>query len=56
MMVSKQFIAITSIFPPTEGIVKFSSLEDWQTIVVGDKKTPGDWKLENTIFISVNDQ
>lgn len=55
-MAGKRFIAITSIFPPTEGIVRFSSLENYKTIVVGDKKTPVDWECENTIFISVNDQ
>lgn len=52
----KRYIAITSIFHPTEGIVKFSSFEGWQTIVVGDKKTPVDWECENAIFISTNDQ
>lgn len=34
----KKYIIITSIFKPTEAVEKFSRNEDYQLIVVGDKK------------------
>ena len=55
-MKEKRFIAITSIFSPTEGVLKFSNFDDWETIVVADKKTPVGWECENTTFISVSEQ
>ncbi len=50
-MQSKNFIVITSIFHPTEAIETFSKFKDWQVVVVGDKKTPPDWKCSNTIYL-----
>jgi hypothetical protein len=52
----KKFIVITSIFKPTEAIETFSALKDYQLIVVGDKKTPGDWSYPNCIYLDVNAQ
>lgn len=52
----KKFIVITSIFSPTEAVKKFAKLKDWQLIIVGDKKTPKDWKLHNAIYISPDAQ
>jgi hypothetical protein len=52
----KKFIVITSIFKPTQAIESFSRLTDHQLIVVGDKKTPADWKYENTTYLNVEDQ
>ncbi|MHB8117587.1 MAG: STELLO glycosyltransferase family protein [Methanothrix sp.] len=51
-----KFIVITSIFPPTRSIDVLSSLDDWQVIVVGDKKTPSVWNCKNVIFLSIDDQ
>jgi hypothetical protein len=53
---SKKFIVITSIFYPSEAVVKFASLNDWRVIVVGDKKTPTDWTLEGVTYLSPEDQ
>lgn len=50
------FIVITSIFEPTEPVLKFSELTDYKLIVVGDKKTPCNWKNKNTTFLSVSEQ
>ena len=52
----KKFIVITSIFKPTQAIESFSSLKDHQLIVVGDKKTPADWRYDNVIYLNVEDQ
>lgn len=52
----KKFIIITSIFEPTEAVEKFAALEDWQLIVVGDKKTKQGWQYENVIYLSPEDQ
>jgi hypothetical protein len=52
----KKVIVSTSINKPTEAIKKFDSLKDWLLIVVGDKKTPKNYKLKNGIYLSVKDQ
>ncbi|MDY0342308.1 MAG: STELLO glycosyltransferase family protein [Lentimicrobium sp.] len=52
----KNTIVITSIFNPTEAVVAFSKLKDYQLIVVGDKKSPEGWHCENVDFISVKQQ
>lgn len=52
----KKFIIITSIFSPTESIKKFSKIKDWKIIVVGDKKTPKNWKFDNVIYLSPEQQ
>ncbi len=54
--IMKTDIVITSIFNPTEAVIKFSKLNDYRLIVVGDKKTPEDWSYENVDYISVSQQ
>ena len=51
-----KFVVITSIFPATEAVKKFTALKDWQLIVVGDKKTPIDWRYKNVIYLSPEEQ
>ena len=48
---SKNYLIITSIFPPTEAVKKFAEVADWQLVVVGDKKTPTDWQHPNVIYL-----
>lgn len=48
----KKFIVITSVNRPTKAIEQFSKIDDWQLIVVGDKKTPTDWEHPNVTYIS----
>lgn len=55
-MRGEQFIVITTIFPPTTAVKKFSEQDKFQLIVVGDKKTPHDWKYSNAIYIPVGEQ
>lgn len=52
----KKFIVITSIFKPTEAIETFAALKDYQLIVVGDKKTPANWKYPGVVYLNVADQ
>jgi len=52
----KQFIIITTIFPPTKAIQSFDKLADYQLIVVGDKKTPQNWASNGALFLSISDQ
>lgn len=52
----KKAIVITSIFRPTEAVIAFSKMNDHQLIVVGDKKTPADWKCEQVNYLSVSRQ
>ncbi len=52
----KKFIVITSIFKPTIAVETFAALEDYTLIVVGDKKTPADWKQDGCIYLNVEDQ
>lgn len=48
MVASK--IVVTTIFTPSPALQKFSTLEDFDLIVVGDKKTPRGWALENSDY------
>ena len=52
----KKQIVITSIFNPTETIVRYAGMDDYRLIVVGDKKTPADWHYPNIDYISVTEQ
>ena len=40
-------IIITSINHPTEAIKAFAKLDNFELIVVGDLKSPDNWKLDN---------
>jgi hypothetical protein len=49
---SKKFIIVTSIFEPTEAVKKFSKVNDFNMIVVGDKKSPPKYDCENVEFLA----
>ena len=51
-----QWIVITTINYPTKAIEKLAQFKDWQVVIVGDKKTPPSWALENCIYLSPDDQ
>jgi hypothetical protein len=52
----KQSIVITSIFQPSEAVIKFASHPDCELIVVGDKKTPQGWECKGVRYLSVEGQ
>jgi hypothetical protein len=49
-------IVTTSINAPTEAIEKFDALSDWILVVIGDLKTPKDYKLKRGIYVSPEEQ
>ncbi|GAA4370349.1 hypothetical protein GCM10023185_44730 [Hymenobacter saemangeumensis] len=49
-------IVITSIYPPTEAVRRFAGRAGYQTIVVGDRKTPADWQAPGVVYLSVAEQ
>jgi hypothetical protein len=53
---ASKVIVCTSINAPTEAIEKYDNMSDWFLIVVGDKKTPSNYKLKNGIYLSPDDQ
>jgi hypothetical protein len=52
----KKVIVTTTINPPTEAITRFDQLKDWQLVVIGDLKTPTDYKLECGIYVTPAEQ
>ncbi len=51
-----KWIVVTTIQYPTLALKKLASLSDWKLVVIGDKKTPRDWYLDNCIFLDVEAQ
>ncbi|MCL5053068.1 MAG: hypothetical protein M1447_04525 [Gammaproteobacteria bacterium] len=49
-------IVTTTINPPTEAIRRYDEMEDWNLIVIGDRKTPSDYRLERGRYLSPADQ
>lgn len=52
----KKVIVSTTINSPTEAILKFDALSDWKLIVIGDLKTPADYKLKNGLYLGPREQ
>jgi len=48
----KKVIVTTTINPVTEAVEKFQSLPDWELVVVGDKKTPKDYRLKRGVYLT----
>ncbi|MBX9703355.1 MAG: hypothetical protein K2X39_04300, partial [Silvanigrellaceae bacterium] len=53
---SDKWIVVTTINYPTAALKKLAKLPDWRLVVVGDKKTPKDWHLDNCVFLDVEMQ
>lgn len=49
-------IVTTTINPPTKAIKIFDQMKDWKLVVVGDKKTPADYKLKNGFYFAPKEQ
>lgn len=52
----RQVIVTTTINPPTEAIIKFDAMTDWELVVIGDLKTPKDYTLARGKYYSPDDQ
>jgi hypothetical protein len=53
---ARKYIVTTTINPPTAAIEQFDARPEWTLIVVGDRRTPPDYRLENGIYLSPEDQ
>lgn len=52
----KKVIVTTTINPPTEAIELFESMKDWELVVIGDLKTPKDYRLKRGIYVPPAEQ
>lgn len=55
-MNKNNFIVITTINKPTEAISKFAQWKSWNVVVIGDRKSPTDWKCEGVTYLNLEDQ
>ncbi|XP_067649693.1 uncharacterized protein [Haliotis asinina] len=53
---SDRWIVVTTIFNPTPDIKFMAEIPGWKVVVVGDTKTPKDWRHPNCVFLSLEDQ
>jgi glycosyltransferase involved in cell wall biosynthesis len=52
----KKVIVTTTINAPTEAIRRYQAMEDWDLVVIGDLKTPPDYRLERGTYVSPKEQ
>lgn len=52
----ERWMVVTTIQYPTEQLKQLARLSGWHLVVVGDKKTPADWHLENCEYLSPEKQ
>lgn len=47
----RKVIVTTTINPPTSAIRLFDAMPDWELVVVGDLKTPADYRLDRGLYM-----
>jgi hypothetical protein len=52
----KKVIVTTTINPPTEAVRRYQAMADWELVVIGDRKTPSDYRLERGLYLTPEDQ
>ena len=52
----KKVIVTTTINPPTKAIQLFDAMKDWELVVIGDLKTPPDYRLERGTYVDPDSQ
>jgi hypothetical protein len=52
----KKFIVTTTINPVTKAVDLFQNMSDWELVVIGDLKTPKDYKLRRGTYVTPEDQ
>jgi hypothetical protein len=52
----KKVIVTTTINPPTKAIRLFDAMTDWDLVVIGDLKTPPDYRLERGLYVDPDSQ
>ena len=53
---TSNWIVVTTIQYPTEQLQNLAKIPNWHLLVIGDKKTPLDWELENCTYIGPEKQ
>ena len=48
-----KWIVVTTINEPTEQVKFLSNIDQFQLLVVGDKKTNWSWNCQNAIFLNI---
>src|SRR5438270_13052687 len=56
MIAKKTFVIITSINRPSKAIHEFARWPGWHVIVVGDRKTPEDWRCDGVTYLGIEQQ
>lgn len=51
-----KFLVLTTTNSPTKAVRNYAMLKGWEIVVVGDKKTPKDWRVRNVTYLSPDDQ
>ena len=49
----EKWIVVTTINSPTADVKKLAGIEGWKVVVVGDTKTPEDWRYVYNLFLSL---
>jgi hypothetical protein len=52
----KKVIVTTTINPPTKAIRAFEAMQDWDLVVIGDQKTPKDYRLDRGLYWGPEEQ
>lgn len=52
----RKVIVTTTINPPTKAIESFDTMDGWELVVAGDKKTPPGYHLDRGIYITPEEQ
>ncbi|KAL7225270.1 hypothetical protein ACSBR1_020618 [Camellia fascicularis] len=53
---SDRWIVVSVSNYPTDSLRNLAKIKGWQVLAIGNSKTPGDWNLKGTIFLSVEQQ
>jgi len=53
---NEKWIVVTTIQYPTPQLKRLAQLPGWRLVVVGDRKTPSDWYLDNCEYLSPDRQ
>ncbi len=48
-------LILTTINPPSRAVCEYANLRDWEVLIVGDKKTPVDWRSPNVTYLGPGD-
>uniref|UniRef100_A0A5B6Z5F3 Glycosyltransferase STELLO1 n=1 Tax=Davidia involucrata TaxID=16924 RepID=A0A5B6Z5F3_DAVIN len=53
---SERWIVVSVSNYPTDSLRNLAKIKGWQVLAIGNSKTPRDWRLKGTIFLSLEQQ